>query len=178
MNHFFSKHRYVLLSALTIIVVAYLLVEFIVPEGVKSVEQFTAIRAEAQKTNLLQDDLKSPDELIAEYKKISSQIDSRINVGVTSSGILKNILETASSDSVQLLDLSTGERILQGKRAEYPVSFKATGRYRNFHDFVTDLENGIYCLKISSVDMEPSKGDVVTASVRMSILGKSGGSNE
>ena len=178
MSLFFQKNRFVIYSILTIVMVFAVIAKFLVPEGITAVSEFTAIRAEAQKTTLLQDDAKSPDELIANYRKISSQIESRINVEVSASGILRNILETAAADSIQLLDLTTAERHLQGNRAEYPVNFKASGRYHDFHDFVTDLENGIYCLKISSIDVQPGKGNLVTASVRMSILGKAGGSNE
>lgn len=172
MSLFFQKNRFVIYSILTIVMVFAVIAKFLVPEGITAVSEFTAIRAEAHKTMLIQDDAKSPDELIAEYKKISAQIDSRINVEVSASGILKSILETAASDSVQLLDLSTAERVLHGNRAEYPVSFKASGQFQHFHDFVTDLENGIYCLKISSIEVLPDKGNQVIASIRVSILGK------
>lgn len=178
MSLFFQKNRFLIYSVLTVAIVVAVIAKYLVPIGTAAVGEYTAIRAEANKTTLMQDDAKSPDELIAEYKKISAQIDSRINVEVSASGILKSILETAASDSVQLLDLSTAERELHGYRAEYPVSFKASGNYHNFHDFVTDLENGIYCLKISSIDVQPDKDNLIIASIRMSILGKAGGSNE
>lgn len=178
MSLFFQKNRFLIYSVLTVAIVVAVFAKYLVPVGMAAVGEYTAIRAEAHKTMLIQDDAKSPDELIAEYKKISSQIDSRINVEVSASGILKSILETAASDSVQLLDLSTAERVLHGNRAEYPVSFKASGQFQHFHDFVTDLENGIYCLKISSIEVLPDKGNQVIASIRVSILGKAGGSNE
>lgn len=84
-------------AILTIVMVFAVIAKFLVPEGITAVSEFTAIRAEAQKTTLLQDDAKSPDELIAEYRKISSQIESRINVEVSASGILRSILETAAA---------------------------------------------------------------------------------
>lgn len=87
----------VIYSILTIVMVFAVIAKFLVPEGITAVSEFTAIRAEAQKTTLLQDDAKSPDELIAEYRKISSQIESRINVEVSASGILRSILETAAA---------------------------------------------------------------------------------
>lgn len=169
MNELFSRYKYPLLSAFVVVVTLFLIVYFMVPKAVRAGEILSTVRAELDVSKSSNGAVRSPDSLIADYKRMSAQIDEHINVPVSSSKILKFILGAADSNKVSLQDLSTGEVVKSELYLEYPVSFKARADFSQLHKFLLTLENGIYCVKVSDIDM---KQDL--SSVKLSVLSKVG----
>lgn len=167
MNRLLYRYKYSLLSCCLIALTVFLIGFFIFPKMLVASDILVSIRSEVKDAGGLVENSKSPDSLIAEYGRISSELDSYVNVPVSSSKILTFILEAAKDYGVTLQDLSTGEIVSRGENLEYPVKFKSSAGFNSFLRFMTSLENGIYCVKVVDVDM-----DSKSASVRLSVLSK------
>lgn len=169
MNGFFARYKYSLLTVVSVAVLVAIIGVFLFPKMKDASGILVAIRSEIDNTAMLENGGASPDSLIASYKKISSELDSYVNVSVSSSKILTFVLEASKANGVVLQDLSTGEVSRRGENLVYPVKFKANSDFPHFHRFLTTLENGIYCVKVENLDMQPG-----SASVNLSVLSKVG----
>ncbi|MCQ2090731.1 MAG: hypothetical protein MJY93_10870 [Fibrobacter sp.] len=167
MNEFLARYKYSLLTALSVLVLLFVVGYFILPKMKKASEIFVAIRSEIGESSQFENSAVSPDSLIASYKKISADLDSYVNVSVSASKILTFILDASKENGVALQDLSTGEVVNRGENLEYPVRFKANSSFPQFHRFLTTLENSAYCVKVENVNMTSG-----SASVNLSVLMK------
>lgn len=169
MNSLLSRFKYPLLTCFCIGVSIFLIFYFMFPKMQMASEIFVSVRSEVANSGKLGETAQSPDSLVAEYRRISSELDSYVNVPVSFSRILTFILDASKEFGVNVQDLSTGEVVVKDGNLEYPVKFKVNSEFPQFHRFLTSLENGKYCVKIENVDMKP--GVVL---VGLSVLSKAG----
>ena len=167
MNEILSRYKYTLSTALAVATTAASVALFLFPKTKSACEILATVRSELDSSATLAGETVSPDSLVENYRKVSSEQDSYMNVSVSSSKILTFIVETSRANGVTVQDLSTGEVKGRGGRFEYPVKFKARATFPQFRRFLTALENGAYCVKIENVDMLPGE-----SSVRLSVLGR------
>lgn len=177
MNEFLSRNKYRLLTIFVVVVSLFSIGYFVVPKVSLVGESLAVVRSQLKISESLQGNIASPDSLILEYRKISEQIEKHTHLQVASSKILTFVHGTAEKTNVALQDLSTGESNLSGEKLEIPVSFKARASFANFHRFLTEIENGDFCIGVSDVNMNREDNGNVSASVRLSVVSK-GGRNE
>lgn len=169
MSGFLARYKYTLLTVLSVVALVAIIGVYLFPRMKDASGILVAIRSEIGESSVLDNGTTSPDSLIANYKKISLELDSYVNVSVSSSKILTFILEASKQNEVVLQDLSTGEVARRGENLEYPVRFKANSGFPQFLRFLTTLENSTYSVKVVNVDMRPG-----VASVYLSVLSKAG----
>lgn len=167
MRKILSRYKYSLLTACSVLVALLVVVLGLFPKMQAASGILGAIRTEIGNAQILENIEGSPDSLIANYKKLSSEMDSYINVSVSSSKLLTFIVDAAKRNDVVLQDLSTGEVSNRGENLVYPVNFKASSDFKRFLRFLTSLENSTYCVNVEHVDMQADY-----ASVRLSVLSK------
>lgn len=172
MKSFLSKNKYNVLTLLAVLAIIALLAFCIVPKAVVFSERLTSVRSEVKIAESIGDMVASPDSLIDEYRKVSSQIDRYVNARATSSRILAYIHDTAQKKKVSLHDLSTGEIKRSSGKTEIPVSFRMNASFADMHEFVTELENGIFCIQLHDVNMNREESGRVDVSVQLSVLSK------
>lgn len=172
MRSLLSRYKYSILTTLSVLASVLVVALVLFPKMQSASGILVAIRSEIGNAHVMENIDGSPDSLIANYKKISAEMDSYVNVTVSSSKLLTFIVEAANENGVVLQDLSTGEVSNRGENLVYPVNFKANSDFKRFQRFLTSLENSTYCVNVEQVDMQ---GDF--ASVRLSVLSK-GGSGE
>ncbi|MCQ2063140.1 MAG: hypothetical protein MJY99_07360 [Fibrobacter sp.] len=172
MNEFLSRNKYRLSTLFVVSLSLFVVVFFVVPRASVVAETLASVRAQLEISKTLQGDVTSPDSLIREYRKISEKIEKHTLVQVTSSKILTFVHGIAGKSSVALQDLSTGETSAKAGKIEIPVSFKAKAAFANFHKFLTEMENGDFCIGISDVNMNREDNGDISASVRLSVVSK------
>ena len=172
MNEFLSRNKYRLSTLFVVSLSLFVVVFFVMPRASVVAETLASVRAQLEISKTLQGDVTSPDSLIREYRKISEKIEKHTLVQVTSSKILTFVHGIAGKSSVALQDLSTGETSAKAGKIEIPVSFKAKAAFANFHKFLTEMENGDFCIGISDVNMNREDNGDISASVRLSVVSK------
>ena len=166
---FLSRNKYSLLTAAAVIISVAILLLFLVPRATMVGDTLVSIRSEVKIAESVQGNIESPDSLIEEYNRVSQQIEKYLNNRVTSSKILTFIHGSAE---VLLRDLSTGESNHLSGNTEIPVSFRANASFAELHRFITELENGIYCIRLQDVNMEREENGHIAASIRLSVLSR------
>ena len=174
MRSFLSRNKYGIMSLVAVVVTLAALALFIVPKAAAVGTDLAEIRSEVRIAGAVQGNVVSPDSLIAEYNKVSAQIEKYVNAQVSSSKILTFIHGSAEREGVALRDLSTGDVSRSAGKIEIPVSFRANSTFAALHRFLTDLENGAYCTRLQSVNMNREENGRVEASVRLSVMSKGG----
>lgn len=177
MNEFLSQNKYRLLTLFVVVVSLFSITYFVVPKASLVSESLAVVRSQLKISESMQVEITSPDSLISEYRKISEKIEKHTNLQVTSSKILTFVHGIAEKTNVVLQDLSTGEVFLSGEKAEIPVSFKAKANFANFHKFLTEIENGDFCIGVNDVNMNREDNGNISAMVKLSVVSK-GRSNE
>lgn len=168
MNEILVRCKYTFLMVISVLALLIVVGHFLLPRMKEASGILVAIRSEMRESSLFDNSAVSSDSLIASYKKISTELESYIGEPVSSSKILKFILDASKENGVALHDLSTGEVVNHGNDLEYPVRFKANSSFHQFHLFLTSLENSTYCVNVKNVDMMFG-----SASVSLSVLAKS-----
>lgn len=169
---FLSRNKYSLLTAAAVIISVAILLLFLVPRATMVGDTLVSIRSEVKIAESVQGNIESPDSLIEEYNRVSQQIEKYLNNRVTSSKILTFIHGSAEKTKVLLRDLSTGESNHSSGNTEIPVSFRANASFAELHRFITELENGIYCIRLQDVNMEREENGHIAASIRLSVLSR------
>lgn len=170
MNNFFVKQKYVLLSLLALGCTLVMLTKVLIPQGIHQIDKITTTVSLLNNSNKVLKGNLDPDSLLAEYQRITTEIETRVSTAVSASDILKTILKLAAQSEVQLQDLTTGEKMLKNPQVEFPVSFKANGSFKQMQNLITDLENSPLCIKITSLNMEAAASGSIITSVQMSVL--------
>lgn len=172
MNDFFSRCKYKLLTIFIIFVTLFILFCFAVPKASFVAKSLATVRLQLKISESIQGNVASTDSLIQEYRKLSERIDKHTNNQVTSSKILTFVHGTAEKSKVLLQDLSTEEIQNFEEKTEIPVSFKAIAEFSDFHRFITELENGDFCVEIGSIDMGREENGNISASVKLSVVSR------
>lgn len=172
MKPVFSRNKYALLAASVVVLTLVVLILLVVPKATRIGDTYASVRSEVKIAESVQGGVESPDSLIEEYNRIALQIEKYVNAPVTSSRILTFIHGSAEKAKVALHDLSTGEVNRSSGNAEIPVSFRANATFADLHRFLTELENGIYCIRLHDVNMEREESGRVAASVHLTVLSK------
>lgn len=169
MKMFLSQRKYEIIASIAVITTLYVLFYFVVPAAKSAAETFFMARSEIKMSESVQNADASPDSLIAEYNRVSSQIQKYTNVHVNSSKILSFVHEVAGKTGIVLSDLSTGEMRSTESEKEIPVFFKTSAPFVDVLKFLKELENGMYCVRADNVSLSrEEKG--ISASVRFSVL--------
>ena len=172
MKMFLSQKKYMIIALIAVVASLYITHSIVVPAIKHELDAFFLARSEIEMSENVQNVNSSPDSLITEYKKVSSQIQKFMNVRVTSSKILTFVHEVANKSKFVLNDLSTGEMRFSGDESEIPVSFRANASFFEVLNFLRDLENGGFCIRIDDVSMNSDEKGLVSTSVRFSVLSR------
>lgn len=170
MKLFLSRKKYSIITAVAVVASLYILFSVVVPFAKQDAKTFFSTHAEIEMSETVQKESISPDSLIAEYNNVSAQIQKYTNVRVTSSKILTFVHEVAGKSGVVLNDLSTGEMHVFGDEIEIPVSFRVNAPFADVLKFLKELENGGFCLRADEVNMNGGEKNLVSTSVRFSVL--------
>ena len=172
MNEFLSRNKYRLFVLLVLAITLFAICYFVVPKVTLVGDSLSLVRSQLRISETVQGNVESPDSLIAEYRKISEQIEKHTRIQVTSSKILTFVHGTAEKMNVTLQDLSTGEIARSGDKIEIPVSFKARAIFGDLHKFLTEIENGVCCIAVGDVNMNREENGSVSASIRLSVVSR------
>ena len=74
MKMFLSQRKYEIIASIAVITTLYVLFYFVVPAAKSAAETFFMARSEIKMSESVQNADASPDSLIAEYNRVSSQI--------------------------------------------------------------------------------------------------------
>lgn len=177
MKSFLSQNKYRILTIL-VMVASLLVVGFLfVPKAKDVGESLVVIRSQLENSDSVQKDYQSLDSLTKEYLVFSQKIEKITHLQVSSSKILTFVHNLAEKTNVSLQDLSTEEVVLLKEMFEIPVSFKAKASFKNFHMFLTEIENGDFCIGINNVNMKRDNDGSIVAFVKLSVVSK-GSTNE
>lgn len=174
MKSFVSRNKYNLLTLLVVFVIFIVIAFLLLPKAMDFSNRLATMRSEVKIAESMQGSVASPDSLIDEYRRISLQIDKYVNNRISSSKILTYIHDAAQKMNVSLHDLSTGDVKKASGKIEIPVSFRMNASFAEMHGFITELENGIYCIRLHDINMNREENDRLTVSVRLSVLSKEG----
>lgn len=175
MKNFISRYRFCLQSVAVFLLVVLLAAFFLFPWARSVGTDFSTTLSELKVSRSMPSDVKmSADSLAKSYASLSARIDQFSQAKVNSSGILKMLLETARHEGVVLVDLSTRDGIADDRRVEYPVSFNARGGFVPLLKFVALLENGQFCIHVSSVKMSRDDSGNLVSHIELSVLAKTG----
>lgn len=177
MKIFLSRKKYSIISFAAVLFSMYAVFWFVVPSAKNVADSFSVAHSEIKMSESMQNVDISPDSLIAEYNKVSSRIKKYTNVQVTSSKILKFVHEVASKSGIVLNDLSTGELHSSESEIEIPVSFKTNDSFIDVLNFLKELENGMFCIRIDDVNLNREEKGRVSALVRFSVLSRNASSS-
>ncbi|MFA6836747.1 MAG: hypothetical protein WCR04_10155 [Fibrobacteraceae bacterium] len=175
MKNFISRYRFCLQSVAVFLLVVLLAAFFLFPWARSVGTDFATTLSELKVSRSMPSEVKmSADSLAKSYAALSARIDQFSEVKVNSSGILKMLLDAARREGVVLVDLSTRDGVADDLREEYPVSFNARGGFVPLLKFVAFLENGPFCIHVSSVKMTREDNGNLVSHVELSVLAKTG----
>ena len=172
MKMFLSQKKYGIIATVAVLLTLCVLFYYVVPAAKKAAVLFFETRSEIKMSETMQNVDASPDSLIAEYNRVSSQIQKYTNVHVSSSKILTFVHEVAAKSKIVLSDLSTGEMHRTEGEIEIPVSFKTSAPFVDVLRFLKELENGMFCIRADGVNLNREEKGNVSASVQFSVLSR------
>lgn len=172
MKMFLSQKKYTIIALTAIVAILYVVFSVVVPMVKVDAETFFMIRSEIELSEKAQESVTSPDSLIAEYQKVSQRIRKYTDAHVNSSKILSFVHDVATKAGFVLTDLSTGEMRISGNESEIPVYFRAKSSFVDVINFLKELENGGFCIRVDDVGLNGEENNLVSTSVRFSVLSR------
>lgn len=168
---FYCRYKYFVLMFVILTATIAVVFTLYIPQINNGADEFRKSYRQNKLLNLAQNRKISSDSLMQEYRSVSTKISDFIKTSISSSDILRMILEKATATNITINGLTTQAESYSLDEVVYPVSFRADGNYIDLLKFIQSMENDALCVKFESIDIRGIDGGKVYAAVKLSVMG-------